>query len=87
VRAEEKDKGGKGDGKIDPSASSSRKQVSPRKTGLIRRILIFIHSPDATAAARPTGRKSVPEIPPGERGAGRGEGGGTKSGWQDYSFL
>lgn len=29
---------------IDPFASSSRKQVSPRKTGLIRKILIFIHT-------------------------------------------
>lgn len=44
-RRREEDERRKGSGRsIDPSASSSRKQVSPRKTGLIRKILIFIHT-------------------------------------------
>lgn len=44
-RGEREKKGDTGGGRsIDPFASSSRKQVSPRKTGLIRKILIFIHT-------------------------------------------
>lgn len=41
---------------IDPFASSSRKQVSPRKTGLIRKILIFIHTQRGGGGGRPGGK-------------------------------
>lgn len=69
------------DRSIDPPTSSLRKQVSPRKTELIRKILIFIHIRGDAGRwwhrrCWPTGRKSVLKIP-----------GGTKSGWQDYPFL
>lgn len=66
---------------IDLPTPASWKQVSPRKTELIRKILIFIHTHDGAGRrwrrwCWSTGRKSVLEIP-----------GGTKSGWQDYPFL
>lgn len=63
---------------IDLATSASWKQVSPRKTELIRKILIFIHIQDGAGVGGcwSTGRKSVLEIP-----------GGRKSGWQDYPFL
>ena len=72
---------GASDRSIDLSTSPPRKQVSPRKTGLIRKILIFIHTRGSVARrwhrrCWSTGRKSVHEIA-----------GGTKSGWQNYPFL
>lgn len=54
---------------IDPSASSSRKQVSPRKTGLIRKILIFIHTRrggDGGDGGRPGG-KAISKSPGDEK--------------------
>lgn len=60
----EEDKTGSGRS-IDPSASSSRKQVSPRKTGLIRKILIFIHTRRG-GGGRP-GRKAFSKSPGGRK--------------------
>lgn len=60
----EEDKTGSGRS-IDPSASSSRKQVSPRKTGLIRKILIFIHTRRGAAAVDRAEKRSL-EIPGGD---------------------
>jgi len=59
----EEDKTGSGRS-IDPSASSSWKQVSPRKTGLIRKILIFIHT--RRGGGRP-GRKAFSKSPGGRK--------------------
>lgn len=71
---------------IDPSASSSWKQVSPRKTGLICKILIFIHTRRG-GGGRPGG-KAFSKSPGGKRVSGVGRRGeGAKSGWRDYSFL
>lgn len=67
-RRREKDERRKGSGRsIDPSASSSRKQVSPRKTGLIRKILIFIHTRRGGGGDGRPGGKAISKSPGGRK--------------------
>jgi len=74
----EEDKTGSGRS-IDPSASSSRKQVSPRKTGLIRKILIFIHT--RRGGGRPGGKASS-KSPEGQKVDGAGLLFSIRQNWQ-----
>ncbi|KAI4493691.1 hypothetical protein M0804_001867 [Polistes exclamans] len=63
-----------------------RKQVSPRKTGFIRKILIFIHTHLAAGRWWWWFRQAPPSVIDRVEKRSRNPS-GTKSGWRDYPFL